>query len=199
MVHVHRSVNSPNRGKQNVPGSWAKEQKIAQWSFAEYQIKLLKFACKFPAVFAWGSCRGQAPPVLSQGRSVSFHQPRGAAQLKRDGTCLLTTLYSLEVGQERGMGKCHLQYGDGCHVWALNFIKASPGASHNGLLWGSHIHYAHHTSRHSGSLGHMKRKWQSGIWTQRWIYPPSSFHYAYIKGALSLQTTGNMGDEVSTI
>lgn len=159
-------------------------KKIAHWSFAKYWIKLLKFACKFPAVFAWGSCRGQAPPVLSQGRSVSFHQCRGAAQLSRDSACLPTTLYSLELGWGRCMGKYYYQYRDGCRFWTLNLIKALPGASHNSPSR-RHIHDPHCALRNSCSerLPHLlKVTWQGSggveIPTQCWIRHPLPFHYA---------------------
>lgn len=109
-------------------------KKIAHWSFAEYQIKLLKFAYKFPAVLPRGSGRHQAPPVLSQGRSASFHQCKGPAALVRDSTLPALrppTLYSSKLGRERSIGKSHHRYDDGCHFWTLSLIKALPGALYN--------------------------------------------------------------------
>ena len=85
------------------PGKLTKfTQKIAYWRVAEYQIKLLKFACKYPAALAkalagtkhLGSVRGGLSASIS-----AEEQPSSA------GTAPPTALYSVELGRGRGTGK----------------------------------------------------------------------------------------------
>lgn len=65
--------------------------------------------------------------MLSQGRSVSSHQCKGAAQFLRDGNHLSTTPSSLELGRERGIGKSHHPHG----AW-LPSLGTEPN---EGIVW----------------------------------------------------------------
>ena len=102
MVHAQRGVSSPKPRKADSPRQLGKlTKKIARWSFAEYQIKPLKFTYKSLAVLPRGSGRHQEPPVLGQGRSVSFRQCGGAAPLVRASTPPPTAL-SVQSWHEKG-------------------------------------------------------------------------------------------------
>lgn len=199
---MHRSVNSPSLGKWNLPGSWLDSQKIVRWSFAQYRIKLLKFACKFPAVLAGSSCRCQAPPVLSQRRSVSLHPCKRAAQLSRDSTTSPPHSAVWSWAGRRGMEKSHQQYGNAGCFWTVDLINALPGAFRHNLR-GRHVHHPHCTERTlcsqnpSVTDGHLARKWQR--WNSNPTLNPQPTYCALHQGVWAVDDWENGKTGVSNL
>lgn len=107
--------------------------------------------------------------------STSCAQPRKVCQLASVQTSSLVTQgqHPLMVwcwGEgRRGMKPCHHQYSNGGHFWAVDLIKALPGAFHPKLS-GRHVHQPHCTERISCSEtpslteDHTARKWQRWNW-----------------------------------
>lgn len=183
MVHGHGCVHSSHWGIQSHRGSWANSQKIAPWSFAEGQIKILKFACKFPALLAGGSYRHQTSCAQS-GKVCQLLSVQGAAQWSRDHTHLPTALYSLELGEKRASEEVTINVVMAAIVGRLSYsrhrlepsILTCEGGRFIIPLYSSCPERPPHFSKATE-----QRSSRGGVQTQLWIHS-SSFYYVCIRG-----------------
>lgn len=136
MVHAQRGVNSPNQGKQTLPGIWANSHKNCSLELCRVSDQTPEIRLQIPCCSSQRLRQTPSTSCAQSGKVCPLPSVQRSSPVSQGQHPLPSpTLYSSELGWERCIGKSHHQYDDGCHFGTLSLIKALPGAFYK-HLWG---------------------------------------------------------------